>query len=1034
MRAIKLELTAFGPYRNKQVIDFSKLGEEPIFLITGPTGAGKTTIFDAICYSLYGKASGMDRDQEAFRSHFAEVGEPTFVQFTFQLHDSLYCVTRSPKQQKLKARGEGYTEEVAAASLYQCNALGEWVLQSSKIKDVNEAIESMIGLDYEQFKKMIMIPQGEFRKLISENSREREEILQKIFRTHFYQQMTEAFKEKASKLSDEIAKLDWKYQQAIAKLPSEWIDQALPADVTDQLEDRLRQLTEQKQQEEHIQTELAEKLQRLQEAYYQMKQLLEVFQQYEQLQQQQAELISAQPTVNKHREELELAKIADQVYPLEQQAKEREEERQIQYKQLQTLTQQYQQSEENYQDVKRRYVVEKDREQERTDLQFELKKQQELLSQMDRFHRLQEKLQTSKVKLDQEEKDSAEWGERLEKLDQLRKKIYQDKDELQFIKERTFELFQQQEKYKQVIQMVAEFVQKERERQELGEQVQKESQRVKELQSKQKQQEETCHHIEIQQQEQLSSYLATTLTSGEACPVCGSTTHPSPAEPTDALVLQDELEQAKQRLRDIQQETNQAELAVLQVEQSLKNNQQQRQHMADQLEWPVTDRSLDDIQQHEQQLEEKRQQLNDEHKRLMAEQETITTRLSANQQEVDRYDEYKQQQMNIEQKHQATQQEYHQYAAEYKQLQQQMPEHIDSDQAFQDKVASLEKEVTQQIQAWENIQLELETALTDKNKKESAYHEAVKYDRQLQEKAEAAKQQFHQTLLEYGFKKQADYQEALRSSQEKVRLEEVINRHNKQKDLVQHQMQELDKQIAQKQKPDLAKADKEIQQVSAEKELANERLQHRKQQLQQLQETIGQTNQLTKEKKELEKEYLHVGELADLARGDNSARLSLERFVLATFLDEIVLQANLRLSQMTDHRFQLLRSESLAKRGAQSGLDLEVLDHYTGKQRSVKTLSGGEGFKTALSLALGMADIVQAHAGGVQLDTLFIDEGFGTLDEVSLEQAIKCLKDLQQDHRTIGVISHVAQLKEEIKAKLVIETSPSGSSAAFRID
>lgn len=182
---------------------------------------------------------------------------------------------------------------------------------------------------------------------------------------------------------------------------------------------------------------------------------------------------------------------------------------------------------------------------------------------------------------------------------------------------------------------------------------------------------------------------------------------------------------------------------------------------------------------------------------------------------------------------------------------------------------------------------------------------------------------------------------------------------------------------------------------------------------------------------ELASKYYDIAELAQLAKGDNHLRLSLERYVLASYLDEILVQANVRLDQMTDHRYQLIRSDAVAKRGAQSGLDLEIIDHHTGKQRSVRTLSGGEGFKTSLSLALGMADVVQAHAGGVQLDTLFIDEGFGTLDEISLEQAISCLRSLQDGNRLLGIISHVPQLKEEIPAKLQIRAGVRGSTLEF---
>ncbi|WP_010094528.1 AAA family ATPase [Ornithinibacillus scapharcae] len=216
MRAIRLSMRAFGPYLEKQMIDFEMLGDESIFLITGPTGAGKTTIFDAICYALYGRASGSDRDQDSLRSHFAAIDEPTEVEFRFALNNHVYEIIRNPKQQKKKERGEGFTEEPAKAILYEI-VNGEKQLLSSRIKDVNESIEEKLGFDYEQFRKMVLIPQGEFRKLISENSKEREAILQKIFRTYFYEKMTEELKAQAKDLESQVKKLEADVNYGLSK-------------------------------------------------------------------------------------------------------------------------------------------------------------------------------------------------------------------------------------------------------------------------------------------------------------------------------------------------------------------------------------------------------------------------------------------------------------------------------------------------------------------------------------------------------------------------------------------------------------------------------------------------------------------------------------------------------------------------------------------------------------------------------------------------------------------------------------------------
>jgi len=217
LRVLTLEINAFGSYKNHQVIDFTELEEESIFLITGPTGAGKTTIFDAICYGLYGKASGSERDQEAFRSHFSSEDDYTSVKLTFSIKGREYRIERSPKQWKKKTRGDGFTEEPANAAFYTQTPEQDWKLEATKINEVNEAIEQLIGLDYEQFKKMIMIPQGEFRKLISENSREREEVLQKIFHTSFYRKITERLKEQSTELRSEIQQFENDIKQQFDK-------------------------------------------------------------------------------------------------------------------------------------------------------------------------------------------------------------------------------------------------------------------------------------------------------------------------------------------------------------------------------------------------------------------------------------------------------------------------------------------------------------------------------------------------------------------------------------------------------------------------------------------------------------------------------------------------------------------------------------------------------------------------------------------------------------------------------------------------
>ncbi|GAB2575049.1 AAA family ATPase [Gracilibacillus alcaliphilus] len=1030
MQALKLELSAFGPYRERQVIDFTVLGAEPIFLITGPTGAGKTTIFDAICYSLYGKASGTERDQEAFRSHFAEMDEATGVTFTFQLQSTVYRVMRNPKQLKRKARGEGFTEEVAAASLYRQTSDQDWELISSKINDVNKLIETMIGLDYEQFKKMIMIPQGEFRKLISENSREREEVLQKIFRTYFYRQMTEKLKDKARDLREEIEKLDWQYQQLLDKLPDEWLNDESDQTAENQLQIYVQQLTLQRQQGQQQEQELTKQIKQLQETYIQEQQLLDYFEEHQQLLKQQEELAARQDMVNRQQQQLEWAKKAERIRPAEQSAKTREQEWYEQVQKLKQLKGQQLKKDQHYQQVKESYDHEKKRDQERTDLQFKLKKQQELLAQMDQFQAIYQEMIKIEEDLAKKQEVIQAKETQLEKLDQCKEQVYQDRETLQTLKEQLFELRQHLEQLKQDQKQIEELETVFQSQQQLTEQRGLHQQQLSEVQSEWKKQEKIAKELEQQQKAHLASFLASQLESGQECPVCGSLEHPHPAQSEAFLQTNRQQEEQQQLLRKLQEKLRKAELAVIESKQQIQAGQEQMERLQEQV--LTNDQSA--IKQRKQQIEGHWKQRQQTYQQLEAQQQHVEQRLQANQQQLAVMDDIKQQLKETEQASKVLNDQRLQYHARYQQMKQQLPDEAISVEEFQQQVEQLEAQVHQEIAAWDKLQEQLEQATADKNKIDTAHNEAVKYHDQLKGKWEEAEAQLADLLKQSDFSSIEDYQKALMDTKQQQTLEADIQTYQQDQNFVHNRLEAVQLQVEGKEKPDLSILDVRIQALSEKKDGLNKTLQFIDIQLEQLQTTITQTKQLAADRALLEKEYLHVGELADLARGDNSARLSFERFVLSTFLDEILLQANIRLSQMTDHRFQLLRSEALAKRGAQSGLDLEVLDHYTGKQRSVKTLSGGEGFKTALSLALGMSDIVQTHAGGVQLDTLFIDEGFGTLDEVSLEQAIKCLKDLQQDHRTIGVISHVAQLKEEIKAKLIIETSPTGSRAAFSFD
>ncbi|WP_179107156.1 AAA family ATPase [Sediminibacillus massiliensis] len=1033
MRAITLTMTAFGPYNNEQTIDFRELGNESIFLITGPTGAGKTTIFDAICYALYGKASGSDRDQDSLRSHFAEVGKATEISYTFALKDKTYKVIRNPKQLKLKERGEGFTEEPARAVMYEIDGEGH-KLVTSKIKDVNDLIEQKLGLDYEQFRKMIMIPQGEFRKLISENSKEREEILQKIFRTHFYERITEEFKRQSKELKESIRQLDWQLEQEFSKI--NWIHfQPEEIDSTEKILEKLQ--AEIKETEIALdkglsdQTEKKKEFNKAQEKYYQAKQLLDLFNEKENLLNEKQRLKRQEQEILEKQNRVKLAETAARVVPFEEQMVYRKQEWQEQNEKLAGYQKKQQEVGSHFSEVRKTYEEELNKETDREKLKAqidELKQQLEsimqyqlLLAEKQQVETEQQTIDTKIIDAQQSIKaiieQSQELEQRLSNHEKWTKEFYHLENERKNVRE--------------IISKLKNLIEESHKLNEMRQQFQKVQRQFTQEQQKIEQLRDTLTNMEDEKQRNHARYLAQNLQPGTPCPVCGSTDHPQLVTGTTIDSVDKDLEKTRRELKVKEKNFTSLQNDYIQV----KSDGQTQRRLFDQAF---------------QEFEEVLGSYEEESvKAYLATWKEKETELSERLNKVSEYLKSVEKAKDDKQKLQEELDKQQQLLDKYKEMKEKI-----SGKWYQvnTKIDSIKNET-------KNVETDPSLIRTDIAVKERQYQDWLKYWNKLQQTYQHEKEQLHEIKtitnqlqaftveikakydneaekfekkrLENGFKDEAGYHSAKVSEAKLQEWKEAIQQYNQKYQFVSNRLDELNVKVNGVEKPDLAMMEEKLSAWEKKLEEIHEANQSLSVQIQQLKQIDATLYELVEQHTSLSKQYFDIGELADLARGENHLRLSFERYVLSSFLDEILMQANIRLDQMTDHRYQLIRSDQVAKRGAQSGLDLEVVDHHTGQQRSVKTLSGGEGFKASLSLALGLSDVVQAHAGGVQLDTLFIDEGFGTLDELSLEQAIDCLKGLQQSNRLLGIISHVPQLKEEIQAKLQITPSQKGSHVSF---
>lgn len=1026
-----LELAAFGPYKEKQTIDFRSLGDETIFLVTGPTGAGKTSIFDAICFALYGRASGSDRDQDTFRSQFATSDEITYVSFTFELRGKQYLVHRKPKQPRKKERGEGFREDPTQAELYQL-INDEKQLMYSKVKDVNETLEGLLGLDYDQFRKMIMIPQGEFRKLIAENSKAREEILQKIFQTYFYQEITEELKKQSKEKEKVIEQLEWKIAQELQTI--DWLDFQDEVDVKQIIDTLESQLSLNKQKEEALTTQQKEaeaRLQAKQQEYWQGVELANKFKQQQELMQEQHDLEQQKDAIAQKQEQVKWAKKAKQIELAENQYNERAEEAAVQKEKVNN-----QKNSVLIEQQQLEHIIEKEKayrenlEQKEKERQLVTEKKQKLIK-LQNYQAIKQKLAT--VNKERSQKDQSLQMKKQAKIDNQQRlnEIEQMSGDESNLTKQYYEVQQTNENaanmHQKSLQFSNEFAELKKLRQhflKINEQYKQYENQVIELRAHLKE-------IEENQKQAHAVMLAEQLVNGDPCPVCGSEHHPNIATHDKTSYSSKVYEEQKKALAQVEEEQKKFTNKYVQAKADGEAKRQVVDKLAEDLAITVNDADeqmiqdliknwKDKMETSDQELQQVRKQLNKISK-LKEERKQLQESISVLDQDIEK----------IEQQVQDQYKTIWTYESQLQQLKEELPEEAFTVDNWEESLLRQEQALVQWFDEWNKIEQKKneQTTKVDQAKTTLTSHES--FLKELEIKKDKALKTFQEHLIANGFKDLLDYQKAKLTETQLDELSAEIERFNQSETKVKEQLAFLTNQLQGKHKPNIEALNENVKVEEEQLEKQREELQQLKAKMTRLTEVITSVNHLRHQKQEEESAFADISALASLAQGQNHLRLSFERYVLASFLDEILLQANIRLDQLTEHRYQLLRSNQVAKKGAQSGLDLEVLDQYTGQQRSVKTLSGGEGFKTSLSLALGMADVVQAHAGGVQLETLFIDEGFGTLDDLSLAQAIECLKGLQQSNRMLGIISHVPQLKEEIYAQLQITPSPNGSHASF---
>ena len=916
MRPTKLTISAFGPYAGRIELDMDKLGSSGLYLITGDTGAGKTMIFDAITFALYGNPSGTSRDASMLRSKYADPSTPTEVDMEFTHNGETYKIRRNPDYERPAKRGSGMVKQNADAELICPDGK-----TYSKVREVDKKILELLGIDRKQFSQIVMLAQGDFMQLLLADTKQRQEIFRELFQTKFYQLIQNRLKSDSKNVYGACMDAKKSIEQYIADIRCEESSIYHPQLATakagklsiEKVIELLGYIIEEDEKDENASkdrlADLDDRTASVNEKIGTARTAAQIKSKKEKLQEQESKLITAEADAKEKVKDEDAEK--DKIASLKKAADDQERE----------------------------------------------------LPKYEAYEELCINLQATKEELSSSENQLAEKNRVIEAL---KTSISQMKDELAKI--------DGDDNIDLIIRQIADETALQSELSDLQKDLKAFRQLEKEYKTavdryKEKRALYEKANAEYVQANRLfmdaqAGLLAKTLQDGIPCPVCGSVEHPDPAVLPGEAPTEEGLKKAKKKLDKAMEEANAASGSVNGSQGKMDTKKESISSQVNKLLGSVTF----------EEAEEKAEELKASSKEK---EEYLNKRLATLKKNAKRKKE-------LEEK----------IPMEEEQVKQSESEKTDLSikiAASKTKAEELEKQVC-----------DAKSELTHKDKAKALQCIAkIKKEYTAREKAlEALQAEYNRVSEEY-----------------KTVVKEIKVLSDQLKDMEEYSLSELEEERA----SITAKRNKLLE---AQKRYNASLTANR---------TIEKNIKASyKEYNELEAKYRWISSLSNTANGliSGKDKIMLETYIQTTYFERIIRRANLRFMIMSDGQYELKRSEDAENLRSQSGLELSVIDHYNGTTRSVKTLSGGESFLASLSLALGLSDEIQSSAGGVQINTMFVDEGFGTLDADALEQAYNALASLTDGHRLVGIISHVDTLKEKISKQIVVRKERTGGSTA----
>ncbi|WP_283607414.1 AAA family ATPase [Faecalispora anaeroviscerum] len=1043
MKPKHLTVSAFGPFAGKVEIPFEQFGGAGLFLITGDTGAGKTTLFDAISFALFGESSGSVRPVDSLRSDFARPEDKTYVELSFLHREQEYFLRRNPKYPRPKKSGEGFTEEPADAALTFPN--GKVITGNVR---VTGAVTELLGIDYKQFKQIAMIAQGEFLKLLLADHRERAEIFRRVFGTAPLEavQLELKKREKAARIEwDDCCKAILQYtgdllyseEQAAKPLVQTWaaeqnlhrIDE-MTALWNKMLQEDETLLEARKTQQKHV-GEADAQLIAEQTCAEQINRMLR---ELEQALLRREELLKGEPQIRQTEQLARLAgAAAEQVLPYEKIYLSARENADRLENGIRALGERSVLLEQQLQQLESNWKKEQEAEPQRTKLAEHLTGLRSALPDYEHYNALTQQQKNLERALSQN-------ALRLEQMIKKREALTQEREERQTLMTQSADApvsLVKCEKEKEAAEALRTNLLQLHGMAAKLEVMESEKQNAQRNYLAAEEEYTKIHHLceekELLYFRQQAGVLAGRLQSGEPCPVCGSKEHPKKAEMIDGAPDEQELqhlrkqqEQATARLRETSSQAHGKEVEVQSAWQVLR---QQWQHIlpdiAPQEGIPALKAQIVALGMEntgrKKSLEQKYGELLqlcknrelwakefDETQQLLKESEPLVQRETEEKSRLSSQTSAKQAEVSLLRKKLPceTEEELGRLILQSETRLGEMKKRLQESEAAFSKGCN-------ELDSVRAVLQENANQLTEQKKKleqtEQDYRKALEKNQFNEEKYRAALA--NQSRIEAWRNEVQSFTESQRFTEETIRR--------------------LSKETAGKNPVDVEKLALRQEELKREKSVLEEQISQISQRFHGNQRTLQRLEEALRQKEKLEHRYLVLSSLSRTANGELPERqkLAFEQYVQAAYFQMVIQEANKRMNRMTNGRFELLRKEIPEDNRSQSGLELDVMDYYTGKLRSVRSLSGGESFKASLSLALGLSDVIQSYAGGVQIDTMFIDEGFGTLDSESLDQAISALSALTTGDRLVGIISHVPELKEKIDKKIMIRKSVTGSTA-----